>query len=369
MKNPMRSQRSSLLVLLWLTALLAACGDAGENDMMGAVSKAVSVRVSRAETRDVQQDFYSIGRIVSKNTPVLAAEINARVVDFLVDAGERVERGQVLVRLDTTAAGLARREAQAAIEGLQVSIANEERRVRRYRDLQTKDVMPQERLDDAEAKLAADRAAMTAAQARLAIAEDHLDKAELKSPVNGVVERRHVSIGDYVKTGSPMVTVTDTNDLRAELPFPETVGHHLAPGQVLFLESPIDPGQVVEARIDQIRPQVGLMSRALVVIAEIDNPGNWRPEATVEATVVVESRPNAVVVPVMSVVQRPAGNVVYALEQGEPARVRQLVVEIGQRQDGWVEVLEGVRSGTVVVSEGAHYLTDGAEVVVREGGE
>ena len=353
-------------LLFLLSIAVVSCGRESDDGAMQALGTAVSVRVAQAETRDVQQDFNSIGRIVSKNTPVLAAEINARVVDVLVDAGERAQRNQVLVRLDTTASGLARQEAQAAIKGLQVSIANEERRVKRYRDLKTKEVMPQERLDDAEAKLAADRAAMTAAQARLAIAEDPLAKAELKSPVNGVVERRHVSIGDYVKVGSPMVTVTDTNDLRAELPFPETIAHLLQPGQVLFLESPIAPGQVIKAQIDQIRPQVGLMNRALVVIADIENPGNWRPEATVEATVVVESRPDAVVVPVMSVVQRPAGKVVYALEQGEPMRVRQRVVETGQRHDGWVEVVSGLESGTVVVSEGAHYLTDGAEVAVRE---
>ncbi len=273
---------------------------------------------------------------------------------------------QVLILLDTTTAELARREAEAAIEQLKASIANEERRVARYQDLKTKNMMSQERLDDAEAKLAVDRASMLAAGARLAIAEDRLSKAELISPVNGVVERRHVSVGDYVKIGNPMVTVTDVHNLRAELPFPETVGHQLVIGQPIVLESPIAPGLLVDAFIDQIRPQIGAMSRALVVIAEVKNPGDWRPEATVEATVIVERRPDTVVVPMISVVKRPAGEVVYVLDDPADLRVRQQQVVTGERQNGSIEIRSGLQAGETVVVDGSHYLSEGARIVVRE---
>ena len=56
----------------------------------------------------------------------------------------------------------------------------------------------------------------------------------MTSPVNGIVEKRHVSVGDYVKQGGPpLITVTDTQSLRAELPFPETVGSKLQVGQAI----------------------------------------------------------------------------------------------------------------------------------------
>jgi multidrug efflux pump subunit AcrA (membrane-fusion protein) len=110
-----------------------------------------------------------------------------------------------------------------------------------------------------------------------------------------------------------------------------------------------------------------MMSRALVVIADVMNPGPWRPEATVEATAVVEQRPNAVVVPLLSVVQRPAGNVVYLLQQtGDRQTVQQQVVEVGARQDGWIEISSGIEPGTKLIAEGATYLSDGALVAVTE---
>jgi RND family efflux transporter MFP subunit len=348
-----------------LVAGLSGCGtdDPGEG-AAEAKRNAVSVTVAEARREEVRVELYSVGRLISLNTPMLAAEIDARVVEVLVDEGEPVSQGQELLRLDTTALELSRYEAQAAIQQLTVSIANERRRVDRYRDLKTRGVMPQERLDDAEAQLAVFQASMAAAQARLAIVEDRLRKARLVSPINGVVERRHVSVGDFAKVGQPMLTLTDTEALRAELPFPETVGPQIRVGQVLQLESPVAPGVVVEARVGHIRPQVGSMSRSLVVIADISNPGPWRPQATVEARALVEQRLDAVVVPTLSVVQRPAGNVVYVLQDAQPPAVRQQLVEVGARQNGWIEILGGIEAGDPVVADGAYYLSDGAQVVV-----
>ena len=344
--------------------LLGACGgpEDGERDEGPAP---VAVTVATAETRDVQTTLRSIGRLVSRSAPMLSSEISARVVEVLADEGEAVTRGQPLLRLDTKPFELARREAQAAIEQLNVSIANQQRRVQRYRDLQSSNAMSQEGLDDAETKLAADRAAKAAAEARLAIAEDRLARAEVVSPLDGVVERRHVSVGDYARPADPLFSLTDTQNLRVQLPFPETVAHHLRPGQPAILESAIAPGLKHEIRIEQVRPQVGGVNRALVAVADITNPGPWRPGATVAGDVVVDSRPGAVVVPYVSLVERPAGTVVYVLDDPAGGTVRQVVVEPGERQNGSIEILSGLEAGQVVVRDGSSYLSDGAVVEVR----
>jgi RND family efflux transporter MFP subunit len=354
-------------MLISISLILLACSgkdaDSDSSEKSVASSRVIPVRVARAETREVLVELYAVGRLVSRNSPSLAAEIDARVVDVLVEEGEAVSKGQELVLLDTTKTELARREALADIERLKATIDNEQRRVIRYRDLKTRDVMPQERLDDAEAQLAVSRASLTAAAARLAIIQDRLIRARLQAPFDGVVEIRHVSVGDFATVGRPLITITDTRALWARLPFPETVGYQLKEGLEVFIESPVAPGRVVQARIDQIRPEVGSMNRALIVIADVINPGFWRPQATIDARVVVESRANAVVVPGISVVSRPAGDVVYLLDSGQ---VRQRVVETGEILDGWVEIRSGLTAGNTVVTEGAYYLTDGAAVSVQE---
>jgi RND family efflux transporter MFP subunit len=363
--NLTKRSRGLLLAMVAVQALMSGCGP--DEATHGVEDSAVPVTTAIVERRDVDSRLYAVGRRVSRNTPVLASEVDARVTRILVDEGEAVRRGQVLLLQDGTPFELAAREARAAIEGLDVSIANELRRVQRYRDLEQTNALSQERLDDAEAKLAADRAARTAAEARLAIAEDRLARAELVSPIDGVVQRRHVSVGDFTRTASPLMTVTDTMALRAELPFPETVAHRLRPGQRVLLESAVAPGLRFEAVVDRVRPQVAVGNQALVVIVEVENPGPWRPGATVEAAVITDERPRALLIPFGSVVERPAGSVVYVLEDPEGGVVRQRVVEPGERQDGVIEIRSGLEVGEVVVADGASYLSDGALVVVRSG--
>jgi RND family efflux transporter MFP subunit len=347
--------------------LLSSCGGKEEAGADGQVeARTIVVTLAEADSREVRDELFSVGRLVSRNTPVLAAEVSARVVDVRVDEGQAVIQGQVLLTLDRITFELAVREAQANIQRLAASIANEQRRVSRYKDLKAKDMMSLEKLDDAEAMLAVNVASMAAAEAQLAIAQNRLTKTELVSPVNGVVEKRHVSVGDFVKDGGALVTLTDTINLRLELPFPETVGDRLRTGQVLQLESPVAPGLLVNAVVDKIRPQVSAMSHSLMVISNITNPGPWRPLATVEGVLVADIRPGAVVVPSGSVVKRPAGDVLYVLDSRQDQEVHEVVVKTGVRGDGWIEISEGLNSGDVVVVEGASYLTDGAHVVVRE---
>ena len=371
MKESGVSSRRKSTCCAVMVLLLSSCGGKeGAVDEAGTTTPAdartISVTLAEAGTREVRDELFSVGLIVSRNTPMLAAEVSARVVEVRAEEGQAVQQGQVLLTLDRTTFELAVREAQANIERLAASIANDQRRVDRYRELKTKDMMSLERLDDAEAALAVNRATMAGAEAQLAIAQDRLSKTELISPVDGVVERRHVSVGDYVKDGGALFSLTDTVNLRVEMPFPETVGDRLEIGQVLLLESPVAPGLLVESIVDDIRPQVSVLSHSLMVISNITNPGPWRPQATVEGILVVETRPGAVVVPSGSVVKRPAGDVLYSLDSPDGGEVHEVRVTTGVRRDGWIEILEGVKNGEHVVVEGASYLTDGARVAVQE---
>lgn len=349
-----------------LAICLSSCGgeSADEPDAVG--TRIVTVTVAEAATSEIREELFSVGRVVSRNTPTLAAEVNARVVEINVDDGQPVRQGQVLIKLDSTAFELAVQEAQAVIRQLNASIENGQTRVTRYRNLKTRDVMPQERLDDAEAALAVDQASLAAAEARLAIVRDRLAKTVVESPFDGVVERRHVSMGDYVREGGPLVSLTDIINLRVEMPFPETVGHLLKTGQVMQLESPVAPGLAVRAVVNEILPQVSATNRSLMAVSHIVNPGPWKPLATVEGVLVVDTRPIAIVVPYAAVVKRPAGDVLYRLDSLQNPVVHEVPVITGVRRNGEIEIREGLEHADIIVVEGARYLTDGAQVAVPE---
>jgi len=104
-------------------------------------------------------------------------------------------------------------------------------------------------------------------------------------------------------------------------------------------------------------------NRAMEVIVDVPNPGDWKPGASVNGALVVAEHPQAVVVPEVSLVIRPAGEVVYVINNN---KAEQRVVRSGIRQDGYVEILSGLELGETIAVDGASFLTDKAPVTGRE---
>ena len=178
----------------------------------------------------------------------------------------------------------------------------------------------------------------------------------------GWIEKRFVSKGDFVKTGSPLFLLVTDKYLRIVLPFPENVAISLAIGQQVRLTSPLSHDKIIEATIDQIRPAVNIHSRAIEVIIYLENPGAWRPGGTINGTVIIDQHANGILVPARSVVRRPAGDVIYQIENGG---ARQKVVTVGSRQGNLVEILDGLSGDEKIIVDGAGFLTDGATVTEK----
>jgi hypothetical protein len=102
-----------------------------------------------------------------------------------------------------------------------------------------------------------------------------------------------------------------------------------------------------------------------MAIVDLENPGKLRPKATLSGKVLIETRKKAVMVPAISIVRRPAGEVVYIINANK-AEAR--LVEKGLQQDGLVEVTSGLQGGETVAVDGAAFLTDGALIKISEPG-
>jgi RND family efflux transporter MFP subunit len=345
-----------------LTGALGACGGGKEAAAPAAGPRPVTVETATAETRAVEVIEQSLGRLEAPRVPAVAAETTGQIRSIAVDAGDRVEQGALLATLDDESQRLAVQSAEATVARLQVLLENQERTVGRLEQLSREQSVAQSMLDDAIAESRALRAQVAEASARAREASRSLTKTRVVSPIDGIVQEKLVSVGDFVNPGKPMFEVVAFDLLRAYLPFPETLSKRIAPGQPVTLSLPTRENEVVQGTVEEIRPMVGVASSAIEAIVAIRNPGTWKPGASVRGRVVVEQRANSVVVPEMSVVQRPAGDVVYQIENGV---ARQRVVSTGVRREGWVEVLSGLDAGVTIVTDGAGFLTDGAPVRIR----
>jgi RND family efflux transporter MFP subunit len=362
----MSSQSKWILPLFVTLLLLGACGEkkeVAETSQQDSEISAVLIGKANVVTKDLPVWLESVGRVRSKVAPTLAAEIDARIVAVTADTGDSVEQGQLLAEMDTTALDLEQRASEADIKRFDAQIANERQRVKRYQSLAKKELISKTQLDDSLAQLDVYLAELEGARARLAIVTDKVAKAQVIAPVLGEIQERFISTGDFVKRGDPLFAIAESSHLQAWLPFPETLAARIRLSLKVMMESPVAPGVLVEGKITELQPTIGMGNRAIVAIVEIENPGSWRPGATVVGRVLVETRTQTHMVPEISLVRRPAGEVVYVIQGG---KAQAHSVRTGERDDGLVEIVEGLSAGDVVATDGAAFLIDGVAVKVAE---
>jgi RND family efflux transporter MFP subunit len=350
--------------VLLLALLLNACGNEVAGDAEETTNKrAVLVSVQQVEMTDLPVWLKSVGRVHSLSAPTLAAEVSGRVTSISAYAGETIEAGQVLAEIDTTTLLLQQQAAAAVIERLNVHIANGQRRVDRLQTLSAKNLSSQTQLDDAREQLEAFRAEYKAAQAQLALVNDSLAKSRITAPVSGVIQTRLINEGDFVRYGQPLFEITRPDQLQAWLAFPETSAMQIQIGQVAEIRSPLAPDEFVEGEITDLQPAIGKGSRAVMSIIDLKSPGKLRPEGTISGRVLITTIKSAVMVPSISVVRRPAGDVVYVINGGK-AQARQ--VTTGHHQKDFVEISSGLQGNEIVATDGAAFLTDGADIKIAE---
>ncbi len=354
----------SLALAALLALSLSTCSKEDSADAKpDASTRRVLISTSKAEVTDLPVWLTTVGLVHSQSAPTLAAEVEGRITMVAVDTGDEIVKGQLLAETDTSTLLLQQKAAQAGIERLVVHIANGVRRVERFATLSSKNLSSQTELDDAREQLEAFRADYKAAEAQLAIVNDSLEKSHIIAPVAGVIQLRLISTGDFAKRGEALFEITRPELLQAWLPFPESLALRIHIGQSAKIYSPLTPGEYVSGEVSQLQPSIGLGSRAVMAIIDLDDPGKLRPQATLSGKVLVETRQQAVMVPNISIVRRPEGEVVYVISNGI-AEAR--VIQTGIYDGGRVEIVSGLEGNETVATDGAAFLTDGVSVKLAE---
>lgn len=359
----MQKQALPLLTLIVAALLLPACSKKEETKAPAVVAtpKATMITVTQSAAKTLEITEKTIGSLESLVDPGMGSEISGKVIRIFAHAGQDVKKGQLLAILDATDYDLQKREAAAEIARIEALLSNQGRLVERNQRLVQKNFISQNALDEATTQQTALHEQLEGAKARLASIEHNSSKTKVYSPIDGRVEKQVVSPGDFVKQGDSLFQLIGTQRLRAHLPFPESVTAELHPGQTVRLSTPTVPDLEFTTTIKEIKPLIGA-NRAADVIADVVNQAGWQGGASVTATVVLGEHADAVVVPEASVVLRPAGEVVYVIQDNMAA---QRTVKIGLRQDGLVEITEGLKAGETVAVDGAAYLSDKASIKLQ----
>jgi membrane fusion protein (multidrug efflux system) len=206
------------------------------------------------------------------------------------------------------------------------------------------------------------QAAHQAAQANLALAEARLQKATLTAPLAGIVGLRTVSTGAYVVPDQRIVELVDVDPLKVDFRVAELNFAQLRVGQTILVSADAMPGVTFDGKIYAIDPIVDVNGRAIRLRAQVPNPDRrLSPGFFARIRIVIERRPNAVLVPESAIFPLDGKTLVYRVVNG---RAVQTEVVLGQRLSGQVEVRQGLSSDDMVVRAGQQRLREGVPVQI-----
>jgi membrane fusion protein, multidrug efflux system len=339
----------------------------------------VAVTTAKVQAVEWQPLRPAVGTLTAIRATTLSAEVTGTVREIGFQNGSLVKKGQVIVRLDTSA-----EQAQ-----LQSAIADEalaKQTLDRAESLRKQEVNTQAELESAQARDKQTRA--TAANIQAII-----NKKIIRAPFDGRAGIRAVELGQVVSPGTPIVSLQTVSPIYAEFQLPQQALADVKLGQKATLKVDVFPGKSWEGTVTTINPEVDPATRNVRMRATVENPeGILNPGMFASVEVEAGNTHQALIVPATSVIYAPYGDSVYLVEEqkedpnanadpnakaakpapppkgadGKPPLIaRQQFVRLGERRGDFVAVLNGLKGDETVVSNGAFKLRNNQTIMIN----
>jgi RND family efflux transporter MFP subunit len=325
---------------------------------------ALTVAVAPATPRSLARSVVGDGSVVAWQELVIGAEAaGLRVAEVLVEAGDSVRAGQLLVRMDDALLRAALSAAEAALAEADSALRLARQELARAADLARTSSTSRQVVEQREAAAAQAEARLASAAARRDEAAARLAQARVLAPTDGVVSKRTALPGGVTAVGQEMLRLIRDGRLELDARVPELELAALRPGQPVRVTH---GDRTIAAEIRDIAPTVAAETRLGTVHVALPPESGLRPGMFARAEILPGAAP-ALTVPQAAVLFREGRPAVLVLE-GDRVALRP--VATGRRVDGQVEVASGLAEGERVVVSGAGFLSDGDRVRVAapEGG-
>ncbi len=303
-----------------------------------------AAKLGTVELREVDDTYAADAVIEAVHAATVSAQISGNVTRYYVDAGDRVKRGDLLVRIDTretdaqVAAGGAR-VAQAQAQLAQAKLAYD-----RTAKLVEQKFVSRAAFDKAEADLKSAQAELQVARAGANQAETARSFAELRSPIDGVVTRRLAELGELASPGKPLIEVHDPADLRAVAGVPQFVLPRVAQATKAIVVLPLQGARIPATRLTLLpAADARLLSTQVRADLPRELPAGVVPGTAAKVLLPI-GRTKRLVMPAAAVLRRGELTAAYVLGQDGKPRLRQ--IRVGEPAgDGLIEVLAGLDAG------------------------
>jgi membrane fusion protein (multidrug efflux system) len=307
------------------------------------------VIVAEVERIEFPLTVEALGTALANESVEVRPQISETVVAIRFQEGQNVKAGTVLVELKDS-------EAVAAVAAARAVLIDSEAKYRRGEQLLASELLAESELEALRARRDADRAALDAAEARLA-------ETVVKAPFAGRVGLRRVSVGSLVTPATVITTLDDTDPIKVDFDVPETALGLLEEGLSFEAGSAAWPDTLFRGEVISIDTRVDPVSRTVTVRGRIPNRERLLRPGMFLTVRLLRRDVTAIMVPEQALI--PEQSRQFVLVVGEGGIVEKREVRPGRRRPGAVEILYGLEGGETIVVEGTQKARPGSPVEIR----
>ena len=380
--------------------ILVGCSRTQGAQARGRDESARPVKVEQVKQETVHRAVEVVGTLAAEDEVTVSSEAEGTVSRIFADLGDRVHAGQVLVELDREKpqynvdqqkAALARALAKYGaadtthlppieqtpdVQKAQAELVQARQAFERADELHKRQLVPKQTLDDAEATLRAKqasydsalqnaknlRADIDASNAAMKLADRQLRDTSIRAPFDGHIQKRLVSLGEFVKNQTPVMSVVRVDPLKVTAEIPEKMAPWIQVGQPISLHVDAYPEKTITGKITRISPAVSTSTRAFPFEALVPNGDALLKPGTFARVHIESTKIDQVMTLSYAAIQYRYGvNRVFVVE-GDRLSAREL--KVGERLGERIEIVSGLKGGEPVAVSDVEKLADGAKVTV-----
>ncbi|MGC3875050.1 efflux RND transporter periplasmic adaptor subunit [Halomonas sp. GXIMD04776] len=339
----------------------------------GAVQEGPGVQLAEVERSEVFEEVTLNGTVTALRSSQLSASVEGLVDVVNAQPGDRVARGDVLVELDDELAGFTLDSARAERQEAAARLAEARRRLNEARSVGPGRNIAATEVSARESEVAAADAALLRLQAEQQRQAGVVRRHRITAPYEGVIQARHIDLGEWVTPGDPLMELVDLSNLRLDFPVPQSLYSLIAEsGKVQVSVEEVGSSDSVSVDIDVLVPISDSQARTFLLRAIKPDRLEVLPGMALTALLRVPSGREGLSVPRDAINRYPDGRVTVWIAEpidDEQYRVEEKRIRLGSAYRDRVVVTEGLEAGLWVVSKGNEALNQGMTVHVASQGE
>jgi len=361
---------SIILALVALT-MLAGCGAKKE---AAQEETKVPVVVSIIQRSNVEQSLTYQGDIKAEYAVKVFSKIPDRIEEFYVDDGDVVKKGQAVAKIFATTIEQGVRQAEAGLAAARAQNANLKVEFNRAARLFKEGAMSKQQFDAVETQYKSAQAQVNQMEAVLASAKSSLLDATITAPINGIVGKRYLEVGDMASPGIPLMEIVQKDRVKITVDVTETDLGKIKIDQQAKVNVKSYPDKTFKGKVSEISPILDPMTRMATVEVIVDNSKNeLKPGMFANVTIITDVLTDVVTVPRFATIEKTSlkriggdDQVVkkYFVFTVENNKAVQRELEISYINHVNIAVSGGVASGDTLVIEGQNNLRDGMAISI-----